>query len=91
MTTDKPDIDELLENFRNDFNHIADGRILVEPRELANYVQRLLIEAENRGGVRELTRLDNEFDEVTPDRFHQYYLDRIKQLTNKQEGKGHGE
>lgn len=32
------ELDKLSYSFKHDFNHIADGRILVEPQELARYM-----------------------------------------------------
>lgn len=37
--------------------------------------------------IAELTDLDNAYDEITPERFHQYYTDQIKSLSSGQTGK----
>ena len=42
----------------------------------------LLLEQEDYiSRINELTRLDNTYDEVTPDNFHEYYTARVKELS----------
>jgi hypothetical protein len=44
-------------------------------------------ERERIARINELTMLDNAYDEVTPDRFHEYYLNRVSALKSGAAGK----
>lgn len=73
-------------NIRRAYNNV-EGFDVNEVHEGATQVlTRLLAEAR----INELTLLDNAFDEVTPDNFHQYYINRIKELEALADSTGQG-
>jgi hypothetical protein len=45
-----------------------------------HYLMELIYSEQRIARISELTVLDNAFDEVTPEAFHQYYIDRLHKL-----------
>jgi hypothetical protein len=51
----------------------------------AEKAEALLAQREQTARINELTRLDNAYDEVTPERFHEYYIERVKSLAARRQ------
>lgn len=77
------DREQLLENFKNDFNHIADHRILVEPEELADYMLVYKAQAERKARIDELKGLSRYKGQDADEEVNKILAERISKLERK--------